>query len=133
MEGARAMSPAKRMYLDKQNAKLAGVCAGVADYFGWQTKTVRILWVVATLIWQPIPIIAYIIMAWVLDAKPQVHSGWRSPSETSMPDDPMAPRHRFAQVKSRFDRLEQRLRTIESVVTSRGFQMDRELRGSGPT
>jgi hypothetical protein len=48
-----------------------------------------------------------------------------------MPGDPMAPRHRFAQVKNRFDRLEQRLRTLESVVTSRGFQMDRELRGSG--
>jgi phage shock protein C len=125
------MSPAKRMYLDKDNAKLSGVCAGVAEFFGWDVKVVRILWVIATLIWPPVMIIAYVLMAWLLDAKPRSYAGWRSPSETSMPGDPMAPRHRFAQVKSRFDRLEQRLRTLEGVVTSRGFQMDRELRGSG--
>lgn len=127
------MMPAKRMYLDKQNAKLAGVCAGVADFFGWETKTVRVLWVIASVIWPPIMIGAYVLMAWLLDAKPQTYGTWRSPSETSVAGDPMAPRNRFSQVKTRFDRLEQRLRTLESVVTSRGFQMDRELRGSNPS
>ena len=125
------MTAAKRMYLDKQNAKLFGVCAGVADFFGWDVKTVRILWVVATVIWSPIMIGAYVLMAWLLDAKPQMDYGWRSPSETSMPGDPMSTRNRFSMVKTRFDRLEGRLRAMESVVTSRGFQMDRELRGTG--
>ena len=125
------MTAAKRMYLDKENAKLGGVCAGVADYFGWNIKTVRILWVIATLLWPPILITAYVVMAWLLDAKPRIDYGLRSPSETSMPGDPMSPRNKFAQVKSRFDRLESRLRAMEGVVTSRSFQMDRELRGSG--
>jgi len=126
------MSIAKRMYLDKDRAMLAGVCAGVADFFGWKTKTVRILWVIAAFFWLPIMVGAYILMAWILDAKPSVDFGRRVPTETSMPNDPMSPRNRFADVKTRFDRLEARLRVMESVVTSRGFQMDRELRGSGP-
>ncbi len=125
------MTAAKRMYLNKEDAKLAGVCAGVADYFGWSIKTVRILWVVATVIWPPILITAYVVMAWLLDAKPNMGYGQRRPNETSVPNDPMSPRSRFSQVKTRFDRLESRLRNMESVVTSRGFQMDRELRGSG--
>ncbi len=126
------MTAAKRMYLNKDEAKLAGVCAGVADYFGWKIKTVRILWVIATIIWPPILITAYIVMAWLLDAKPSMGYGMRNPTETSVRDDPMSPRVRFMHVKTRFDRLEARLRTMESVVTSRGFQMDRELRGTGP-
>ncbi|MDR7102617.1 PspC domain-containing protein [Croceicoccus sp. BE223] len=35
--------------LDKQNAKLMGVCAGIADYFGVDVTLVRVLWVVGTL------------------------------------------------------------------------------------
>jgi len=123
------MTIAKRMYLDKDRAIAAGVCAGVADYFGWKTKTVRILWIIATFFWLPIMVGAYVLMAWILDAKPEVDFGRRIPTETSMRDDPMSARNRFTHVKSRFDRLEARLRVMESVVTSRGFQMDRELRG----
>jgi hypothetical protein len=40
-------------------------------------------------------------------------------------------RNRFSDVRDRFARLEQRLRSMEKVVTSREFQMDRELRKSG--
>jgi hypothetical protein len=43
----------------------------------------------------------------------------------------VSPSYRFADAKARFERLEQRLRTLETVVTSREFQMDRELRGAG--
>ncbi len=38
-----------RFRLDKQNAKLMGVCSGIADYFGVDVTLVRILWVVGTL------------------------------------------------------------------------------------
>lgn len=88
----------------------------MADFFGWDVKTVRILWVVATVIWSPIMIGAYVLMAWLLDAKPRMDYGRRSPSETSMPGDPMSPRHRFIHVKSRFDRLEARRRAYARRV-----------------
>ena len=31
-----------RFYLDKRNKRFMGVCAGIADYFGWDATWVRI-------------------------------------------------------------------------------------------
>jgi phage shock protein C len=47
--------------------KLAGVCAGIADYFDWDPTLVRVLWVLLVLM--PVPIfpgvIGYIV-AWIV-------------------------------------------------------------------
>ena len=57
---------ARRLVRSSTNQKIAGVCAGFAQYFGVDTTLVRILWIVLV-IW-PVPlvgIIAYII-AWIV-------------------------------------------------------------------
>jgi phage shock protein PspC (stress-responsive transcriptional regulator) len=46
-----------------QQKKVAGVCAGFADYFEVDVTLMRILWLVGTL-FTGIPLIAYII-AWI--------------------------------------------------------------------
>src|SRR6185312_1607065 len=109
----------------------AGVCAGLAEYFDWDVKLVRIAYVVATCFWPPVMIVAYIVMAWLLDPKPALayaSRAYESGYDRAWSPDPTAPRRRFADVKDRFDRLEVRLRALEGVVTSREFQIDRELR-----
>jgi phage shock protein C len=129
MEGTRVMAMgSRRFYLDKDRAKLAGVCAGIADYFGWDVTLVRIAWVIATLVWSPVMIITYILMAWLVDPKPYALSSAGMGASAGM--GPCAPT-RFSDVRERFDRLEGRLRSLERVVTSREFQMDRELKGMG--
>ncbi len=40
----------RKFHLDKQSAKLGGVCAGIADYFDIDVTLVRILFVVGTLV-----------------------------------------------------------------------------------
>lgn len=124
------MMRGKKLYLDKEHKKLAGVCAGIADYFEWDVKVVRIIAVIATFLWPPILIVSYIILAWILDPKPTaVYSSYGSSSYASpWPGDPSAPRRKLVDVKDRFDRLETRLRALETVVTSREFRIDRELR-----
>jgi len=125
----------RTLYRDTDNAKLAGVVAGLAAHFGWRVKMLRIGWVVATVFWPPVMIAAYILMAWLLDPMP---GQGRSRIETKLdinlrngtPENEAAPRARFSDVRDRFGRLEQRLRSLEKVVTSREFQMDRELRRS---
>ena len=124
------MRKSNKLYLDKQNAMLAGVCAGIADYVGWKPRTIRILWVIATIFWTPVMVAAYVLAAWLLDAKPAVGYDLGSITMPPLPKDPTAPRRRFVDVKSRFDRLEGRLRSLERVVTSKEFQIDRELRGA---
>ncbi len=60
-----------RFYLDKQHAKILGVCAGIADYTGIDTLWVRVGVVVLTLFTFPWLLIAYFVTAWLADAKPR--------------------------------------------------------------
>jgi phage shock protein C len=44
------MNAPKRLLRSRQNRRLAGVCGGIADYFGWDPTLVRAGWVVLTLL-----------------------------------------------------------------------------------
>ena len=57
-------------YLDKANAKLAGVCSGLADYTGVDPLWVRIAVVFLTLFVSFITIPIYIVTALVADKRP---------------------------------------------------------------
>jgi phage shock protein C len=59
----------KRLVRSSNNQKIAGVCAGVADYFDMDVTLVRVLWLLATLVPGP-NIIAYVIMWIVLPLGP---------------------------------------------------------------
>ena len=49
-----------------KNSKIAGVCAGVAGYFGWNVGFVRLLWVVLALVGVGAPVLFYLILALVM-------------------------------------------------------------------
>ena len=59
----------RKLVRSSNNYKIAGVCAGVADYFEIDPTLVRALWLLATLIPGP-NIIAYIILWIVLPLGP---------------------------------------------------------------
>jgi phage shock protein C len=40
---------AKKLYRSTTNKKIAGVCGGIAEYFGIDPTLVRLLWIVFTL------------------------------------------------------------------------------------
>ncbi|MDR3446132.1 MULTISPECIES: PspC domain-containing protein [Dyella] len=40
----------KRLHRSLTDRKIAGVCGGVAEYLGWDSTLVRLLWVVLTLL-----------------------------------------------------------------------------------
>ncbi|MEJ8568887.1 envelope stress response membrane protein PspC [Elongatibacter sediminis] len=121
-----------RLYRDKKNAVLAGVCAGIADYFGFNRKGVRVA-VVLTFLFPPfIPfvIVSYIVLAIVIPVKPQElyvdndkANFWRGVSN--------APAEVFSALSHRFKSLNLRLEKMEAYVTSKEFSIDREL-GRGP-
>ncbi len=60
-----------KFYLDKQNAKWSGVCAGIADYSGIDALWVRVGAVLLTLMGGfPWTLIAYWLVAWMAQPKP---------------------------------------------------------------
>jgi phage shock protein PspC (stress-responsive transcriptional regulator) len=66
-EGAATAPPQKRLMRSATDAKIAGVCGGLAEYFGVDATPVRVLWIVASLV-PPVlvgGIVAY-IAAWLI-------------------------------------------------------------------
>lgn len=115
-----------RLYRDKENAMLAGVCAGLANYFGLNRKGLRLITAVGTIFFFPFVVPAYIVLTIILPVKPQdlyqdesQEKFWRSVS--------MAPSDVFSNLSHRFRELDIRLQKMEAYVTSREFEIDREL------
>ncbi|WP_260924045.1 PspC domain-containing protein [Novosphingobium sp. 9] len=59
-----------QFYLDKSNAKIWGVCAGIADYTGVDAFWIRLAAVLVTLMGSGVPILVYIAVAWLADSRP---------------------------------------------------------------
>lgn len=56
----------RKFTLDRENGKFMGVCAGIADYLGWDATIVRVGAVVVTLLGAfPWTLIAYGLAAWL--------------------------------------------------------------------
>lgn len=144
------MNTKKRLYRDADNGKISGVCAGIAEYFSIETWLVRILTVTAFLLTTgPFIFVGYIVLWAVLDKKPvgdeevlmgsgSAYDGDKRYTHQRQEDEPVevkdavwkagqSPKDAFHQVQQRYIRTENRLRRLESYVTSNEFQLNREL------
>lgn len=123
-----------RLYRDKKNAVIAGVCAGIADYFDFNRKGVRVAAALSLLFppFIPFVILAYILLALLVPVKPsemyvenEKAVFWRGVSN--------APADVFGSLSLRFRELNRRLEKMEAHVTSKEFEFERELsRKTGP-
>ncbi len=60
----------KRLYRSRGDRRVAGVCAGIADYLGVDVSLVRIAWVVFAIAGGP-GVLLYIIMAAIVPEEPE--------------------------------------------------------------
>ncbi|MHA1414514.1 MAG: PspC domain-containing protein, partial [Promethearchaeota archaeon] len=58
-----------KIFRIKENRMLAGVCAGIAEYFKIDPSIVRILWILGTLASVGLGILIYIILIFVFPVK----------------------------------------------------------------
>jgi len=82
--GFQPPSPAARLSRPEEGKKIAGVCAGVARYFGLDVSLVRIVWVIVCF-WPPfVGVIAYIVCWAVIprDPLPMMGAAQGSPAGT---------------------------------------------------
>ena len=122
---AYASMPNRRFYRNADKAMLGGVCAGIADYFGFNLCVTRLLVVIAFF---AMPLSALVYLALVLlipsvsvkdlpqSADPAFRKNVRS-----------APTQTMSDVRSRFKSLDRRLARLEKHVTSSRYQLDREF------
>jgi phage shock protein C len=115
------------LYRDTRRAWIAGVCAGIADYFGVSVGLVRFLTFFSGLFFTMPTLFGYFIAALVLKRRPddlyasrEEEAFWRSirlePSRTAH------------DLLRKFQELERRLRAAEARVTSSEFKLRRQFR-----
>jgi phage shock protein C len=118
-----------RLRRNTQRGKIAGVSAGLADYFDWNVNWVRLGWIVTTVVFFPVPLIAYAVMAILMKpARPdepvyasrEEESFWRTFSSR--------PTETFSSLKHRFRALDARIGQMEQAVTSSEYDLRRQFR-----
>ena len=114
-------------YLDKQNRKWAGVCAGIADYTGTNVLWVRVGLVLITLMSGAFsPIIAYFLVAWLAQPKPQ--GLYQTPDDAKFWQGVrQSPARTTRDVRSRFRDIDRRLADVETYYTSRNSSLANEI------
>jgi len=55
----------RQFIINRPEAKIMGVCAGIADYFGWDVTLVRVGFVAAAIFGIGSPIIIYLLIGLV--------------------------------------------------------------------
>lgn len=115
----------RRFYRNADKAMLGGVCAGIADYFGFNLCITRLLAIIAFFT-MPVTIIGYLALVVLVPSvsardesrpvDPEFHRAMRSSPSQTMGD-----------VRGRFKSLDRRLARLEKYVTSSRYQLDREF------
>lgn len=122
--------PKRELLRDKKNAKIAGVCAGIAEYFGIETWLVRIIAVTAAVFGQGFVIVLYIAGWFILDEKPAAAKDQSEHIEIKKRiwQAGEAPVGAYREIAGEYGDLETRLQHMERYVTSSAYKLDRELK-----
>jgi len=115
-----------RLYRDRRNGVIFGVCAGLADYFAFDLTVTRVIVVLAALFSFPVVAIAYLFFALLLPVRPydETHGDGEDPVRREVRSDPHAT---LSGVRYRFRDLDARLQRLEKYVTSNRYKLDREF------
>jgi phage shock protein C len=116
-----------KFYLDKQNGKWLGVCAGIADYTGIDVVWIRVGAVLVTLMGAfPWSLIAYFVAAYFAENKPLGLYGDRV-DEKFWQGVRSNPARSARDVRSKFRDIDRRLADIEAHYTGRNQRLADEI------
>lgn len=132
------------LFRDPAKGKVAGVCAGLAHYFGWEAWLVRILVVSGVLLGMGWFVILYIAGWFILDKAPGriTTKATTESKESSAVNEAFGesikvksriwqegepPKKAIRDINLKFGSLEKELRTMERYVTSAEFTVSREI------
>lgn len=146
-------SKQRELYRLPRQGKVAGVCAGVADYFGFETWLVRIVFISGVLLSGAMFVVGYIAAWFILDVKEDGGQSERQPRKKWQSDwkDEVSsqirsrfdarpvevkekvwqagepPRQAFHDIANQYRDMEKRLQNLETYVTSTEFTVSREI------
>jgi len=135
----------RRFYRSADRALLGGVCAGIADYFGFNLRVLRFMAVIAFIFAMPVATIAYLAAVFLVPARSSGDSGYRRQGnlrrskpcsrrarrkarKAARDHEDAAPSEAAMKVREQCLALDQRIVELEKIITSSSYQLDREIR-----
>ena len=107
----------KKFHLNRRDGKLLGVCAGIADYTGWDATWIRVGAVLVTIAGAfPWTVIAYALAAWLA-----------RPARAADLDLPRSGRLSTYEMKQSMTEIDRRMAEVENYVTSPNNRLAREI------
>ncbi|QDF74849.1 MULTISPECIES: envelope stress response membrane protein PspC [Shewanella] len=125
-------SSGRPLYRIPESGKIAGVCAGIADYFNFETWLVRVVAASIFLLGgSGVVIIIYVLLWMILDIKPgsatnkQQHKEIEVKKKVWQAGEPA--KAALRDVNNQFRDLELRLQNLERHVTSDSFELKQQI------
>jgi phage shock protein C len=138
--------PRRSLYKNPDKAKICGVCAGLSEYFDFESWIVRLIAVSFFLFSGGTAVVAYFVACFIMEPKPGSVSNrgcFGNDKSRERPKDSekrkyrpsvkevwkkgSAPAEMLSQIESSFENIEQKLQKMESYVTSKKYQLDKEF------
>jgi phage shock protein C len=116
-----------RFYRDKRNGKFMGVCAGIADYTGFDVSLVRVCFLAALFMSGGGILPFYFIMGWVSPTKPLALERVNRQDQQFWQGVRASPAKAARDIRSRFKDIDRRLADIESYVTTENRSLAHEI------
>ncbi len=119
--------PRRRFYRNRDRAMVAGVCAGLADYFGFNLRLTRFLAFISLIMAMPVTLLVYFATVFLVPAAadPATRPEYNEEFQRAVRSDPG---QTLSDVKRRFQSLDSRLARLERYVTSPRFNLEQEFR-----
>lgn len=116
-----------RFYRDKRRGKLMGICAGIADYTGFDVNLVRVCFVAAVFMSGGSILPFYFIAGFVTPVRPYGLASEDKQDKKFWQGVRASPARAASDINSRFRDLDRRLADIESYVTTENRSLAREI------
>jgi phage shock protein C len=142
----------RRFYRSADRAVLGGVCAGMAEYFGFNLRVLRFLAVIAFIFAMPFSVVAYLAAVFLIPARSAASGRHqrgqygsydrkeqrrdrecskrerrRARKEARRQSD-AGPSEAAVKVREECETLDKRIVELEKIITSSRYQLDREIR-----
>jgi phage shock protein C len=116
-----------KLYRSPRRGMIFGVCAGIAEYFGFDVTVTRVIVAIGALFAFPMICGAYVVLAFLLPVK-QYTGTERDTVDPVQRQVRASPHDTLASVRYRFNDIDTRLQRLEKYVTSNRYKLEREFR-----
>jgi phage shock protein C len=116
-----------RLYRDKRNGKFMGICAGIADYAGFDVTLVRITMIAAIFLSSGSILPVYFIAGMVAPDRPRELDATNADEKEFWQSVRRSPARTARDIRLRLKDIDRRLGDVESYVTTENRTLAREI------